>query len=96
VKRAIEILREKFASPSEFGPTQVEEVEHLGSFAKSDGAALLPERQSGDPDGDEPVLAERQPILRMADHVEKKPSAWTPTTGSFPIKTPCRPAGSAT
>jgi len=31
---------------------QVEEIEHLRSFLKSDGAALLPKRQSGDPDRD--------------------------------------------
>ena len=56
---------------------QVEEIEHLRSSAKSDGAVFLPERQSGDPDGDEPILAERQSVLRMADHVEKKPAAAT-------------------
>jgi len=38
---------------------QVEEIEHLRSSAKSDGAALLAERQRGDPDGDQAILAER-------------------------------------
>jgi hypothetical protein len=51
---------------------QVEESEHLGSGSESDGAALLPQGQGGDPYGNEPVLAEGQSELRMADDVEKK------------------------
>ncbi len=54
---------------------KLEEVKHLRSSFKLHCAALLPQCQGCNPDGDQSVLAERQPVFRMTDDMEKEFSA---------------------
>ena len=50
---------------------QAEEVEHPGGGIEMNLARLLPERERGDPNGDEPILAERQTKLRVREDLQK-------------------------
>lgn len=51
---------------------KMEEVEHLGGGIEMKFAGFLPQRERRYPDGDETVLAEREPKIRMSDDVEKE------------------------
>jgi len=56
---------------------EAKKVEHLGSAIEMDGAALLPKGEGGYPDRNEPVLAERQTIVRVGNHVKEEASVAT-------------------
>jgi hypothetical protein len=56
---------------------KAEKVEHLGDANKTDFTSLLPEGQRGDPDGNEPVLAERQAELEMTSNLQEKAAVAT-------------------
>ena len=49
-----------------------EELQHLGGAFETYGAALLPEREGGNPDRDEAILAEGQAEVGMTYDVEEE------------------------
>ena len=51
---------------------KMEEVEHLGGRIEMELAGFLPQGESGHPDGEKAVLAEREPEVGMGDDMEKK------------------------
>jgi hypothetical protein len=51
---------------------QVKEIEDLGSRLKPDDAALLPNRQRGDPNWNQAILAVRQSEFGMSDNMKKE------------------------
>ena len=51
-----------------------EELQHLGGAFETYGAALLPEREGGNPDRDEAILAEGQAEVGMTYDVEEEVS----------------------
>jgi hypothetical protein len=67
---------------------ELEEGQHLGGALKLHDAAFLLQGESGDPNGDEPVLAERQSEVRVAGDLKEEatvassvnplPSRWPP------------------
>lgn len=51
---------------------EIEEVEHLGGRIEMDLAGFLPQRERGNPDGNEPILAERQTEIGIGNDMERK------------------------
>lgn len=51
---------------------EVEEIEDFGGGAESDDAAALAGGHGGHPDGNEPILAVREAVLRMSDDLEEE------------------------
>jgi hypothetical protein len=52
----------------------VEEIQHLGRGAETDGPASLAQGQGGHPDGNESILAKGKAELRMAGDLQEKPT----------------------
>src|SRR5215472_8973157 len=69
-KDALEAFHDAAISFSVF--EQPEEVQHLSGGAKVDGPAPLPQSQSCDPDGNEPILAKRQAEPRVPRDLEEE------------------------
>jgi hypothetical protein len=51
---------------------KMKEVEHLSGRIEMKLTGFLPDSKCGHPDGDEAVLAKRQPVVRTGDDVKKK------------------------
>lgn len=51
---------------------KVEEAEHVDGICEVDRTGLLLHRQCGNPDRNQPVLAEWQAVIRMSNDVEKE------------------------
>ena|SRR5690242_18376550 len=68
---------------------QAEEVEHLGGRVKTNLARFLPDGERSNPDGDQPVLAERKTEFRMADDL-KEEMAVAASIGSLVSRQPAQ------
>jgi hypothetical protein len=73
--RGCEDSLEALNHPSIMAPigSETKEIEHLEGSIKADDTAFLLHGEGGHPDGDQPVLAERQAELRMSRNLEKEP-----------------------
>ena len=69
-EKSLEAFHEAAVMWAVFG--KMEEVEHLGGRIEMELAGFLPQGERGHPDGDEPVLAEGQPVVGMGDDVERE------------------------
>jgi len=61
---------------------EMEKIEDLGSCLEPDNGTALADGHSGYPDGEEPILAVRQTVLRMADDLKEEFSI-TPCVGQL-------------
>jgi hypothetical protein len=69
-KEPLKTLNQSPVIPAILGQTK--EVEHFGRCGKMNHTVLLAEGQRGNPDRDEPILAERNAEVGMGDDVEKE------------------------
>ncbi len=95
-ENALEAFHDAVVSLSVF--QESEEVEHFSRSAETDDSAGLAQGQGGHPNGNETVLAEGKPELRMAADLEeefavlsgvgelvlRRPAEWKPTKDKGP------------